>query len=64
MSVATPPPFLGRLDSHAVEAAIDKPHRIDGLVYFPKQAKRYQDLVITFRVGWLTFEFPWSPADR
>jgi TonB family protein len=38
--------------------------RIDGAVYFPKQTKRYQDLVITFRVGWLTFEFPWSAVDR
>jgi hypothetical protein len=37
---------------------------IDGQVYFPKEVKRYRDLLVTFRVGSLTFEFPWSAADR
>jgi TonB family protein len=33
---------------------------VDGLVYFPKEAKRYRDLVLTIRVDTLTFDFPWS----
>jgi hypothetical protein len=37
---------------------------IDGLIYFAKEIKRYRHLVIAFRVGVLTFEFPWSVADR
>jgi hypothetical protein len=36
----------------------------DGLVYFPKETKKYKALVLTVRVGALTFEFPWSISDR
>jgi TonB family protein len=51
-------------DSLLLATTVDPGREADGIVYYPKKAKKYGELVLTLRVGTFSFEFPWFAADR